>query len=49
MAAAQFAALAAKAARLAATATTQDDANRWWARADRWADLADRARTNQED
>ncbi len=45
MTAAEYDTLAVKAARLAAGATTQADANRWWASADRYADLADRART----
>ncbi len=49
MTTAEYDTLAVRAARLAATATTQADANRWWAQADRYAGLADRARTNQED
>ncbi len=40
MTAAQYDTLAVKAARLAEAATTQADANRWWARADRYAELA---------
>ncbi len=40
MTAEQYLTLAAKAARLAATSATQEEANRWWARAERYEALA---------
>jgi hypothetical protein len=43
MTTAQYLTLAVKAARLAATSTTQAEANRWWAEVERYEALAEAA------
>lgn len=44
----QYEQLAVKAARIAATSTTQDEANRWWARVAEYETAAEQARATEE-